>query len=281
MKLFVFEGKKTEPKIFETLKELFFSKREEQLVCTYNSNIYSLYSHLSELEIFKDDGVESAGRTLSVLNSILEKNGDNTLSNILDSDVSEIFLFFDYDFHESRLSIESNNSHIEEMLTYFNDETLNGKLYINYPMIESIRYHKELPDLNYKNYVVLRENSKDFKSIVHEYSFYNSLDYILLSNNPKESIEKQRDRFDIVVENWRNLVEMNICKANYICNDDNSSPKDKLDILQNKIFENQLLKYVNTEQCCVAILNAFPLFIYDYFEINKIFLKLKNDMQKL
>ena len=139
MKLFVFEGKKTEPKIFETLKELFFSKREEQLVCTYNSNIYSLYSHLSELEIFKDDGVESAGRTLSVLNSILEKNGDNTLSNILDSDVSEIFLFFDYDFHESRLSIESNNSHIEEMWTYFNDETLNGKLYINYPMIESIR----------------------------------------------------------------------------------------------------------------------------------------------
>ena len=129
--------------------------------------------------------------------------------------------------------------------------------------------------------MVLRENSKDFKSIVHEYSFYNSLDYILLSNNPKESIEKQRDRFDIVVENWRNLVEMNICKANYICIDDNSSPKDKLDILQNKIFENQLLKYVNTEQCCVAILNAFPLFIYDYFEINKIFLKLKNDMQKL
>ena len=116
MILFVFEGKKSEPKLFEALKELFFPKRTEQFVCTYNSNIYSLYSHLVQLDVFKDENIESSGRTLSILNTILQKKGDNTLANILEAEISEIFLFFDYDFHESRLSLEENNKHLIEML---------------------------------------------------------------------------------------------------------------------------------------------------------------------
>lgn len=35
------------------------------------------------------------------------------------------------------------------MLDFFSDETENGKLYINYPMIESLKYTKEIPDANY------------------------------------------------------------------------------------------------------------------------------------
>ncbi len=46
MILFIFEGKKCEPRLFETLKHLFFAKETEPFVCTYNSNIYSLYSKL-------------------------------------------------------------------------------------------------------------------------------------------------------------------------------------------------------------------------------------------
>ena len=169
MILFVFEGKKSEPKLFEALKELFFPKRTEQFVCTYNSNIYSLYSHLVQLDVFKDENIESSGRTLSILNTILQKKGDNTLANILEAEISEIFLFFDYDFHESRLSLEENNKHLSEMLEYFNDETANGKLYINYPMIESIKYHKELPDADFLNYIIPRNNCKQFKNIAHEF----------------------------------------------------------------------------------------------------------------
>ncbi len=43
MILFIFEGKKCEPRLIETLKHLFFAKETEPFVCTYNSNIYSLY----------------------------------------------------------------------------------------------------------------------------------------------------------------------------------------------------------------------------------------------
>ncbi len=52
MILFIFEGKKCEPRLFETLKHLFFAKETEPFVCTYNSNIYSLYSNLKGYDVF-------------------------------------------------------------------------------------------------------------------------------------------------------------------------------------------------------------------------------------
>lgn len=271
MILFVFEGKRSEPKLFNTLKELFFPKREEQIICTYNSNIYSLYSHLVEHDIFDDEDIDAPAQTVPILNTILQQNGDNTLANVIESDVSEIFLFFDYDFHDSRLSLDDNNRHLNKMLAYFNDETANGKLYINYPMIEAIKYHKELPDPQFIDYIVSRNDCKKFKQIAHQFSFYKSLDYILLPHNANTSIEKQLSLINVTISNWKYLIDMNVSKANYLCNGNYSYPNSKTDILQNHIFANQLLKYVETEQCCVAILNAFPLFIYDYFDVNKLF----------
>ena len=76
------------------------------------------------------------------------------------------------------------------MLALFADETENGKLYINYPMIESIRYTKELPDNDYANYVVSREECKDFKRLSRDFSAYNSLDHILFKDGETPTKEK-------------------------------------------------------------------------------------------
>lgn len=46
MILFVFEGK-DDKTYFESIKRLFFPKKSETFVCTYNSNIYSLYTKLN------------------------------------------------------------------------------------------------------------------------------------------------------------------------------------------------------------------------------------------
>ena len=81
----------------------------------------------------------------------LADRGDATLDGIRNSDISEIFLFFDYDFLNSQLSLDEINRRVEEMLTLFDDETDNGKLYINYPMIESIRYTRD-------KYLKVRDN---------------------------------------------------------------------------------------------------------------------------
>ena len=62
------------------------------------------------------------------------------------------------------------------------------------------------------------------------------------------------------------LKEMNVGKANYLCKGKNTMPASKEDILQDKIFNSQVEQYVNTEDCKVAVLNAFPIFLFDYFK---------------
>ena len=66
--------------------------------------------------------------------------------NIICSFVNNI-----YDFQNSQLSLDEINRRVEEMLKLFDDETDNGKLYINYPMIESIRYTRD-------KYLKVRDN---------------------------------------------------------------------------------------------------------------------------
>jgi len=262
MILFVFEGK-ADKTYFEAIKRLFFPAKSDTFVCTYNSNIYSLYtklkSHDALNEMLEVD-------TVSVLKEILLEKGDETLKDIREDEVSEIYLFFDYDFQENSRTLEENNSRLSELLGYFTDETGRGKLYINYPMVESLRYTKELPDNNYWQYTVTRQRCQEenFKHQVHEFSFYKSnLEYLVLTIKPADDDAKIQQKADIAKTNWLHLVTMNTSKANYICNDKN----ELLDEVNNQqdIFDSQLSKYVNTEECKVAILNAFPIFLFDYF----------------
>lgn len=262
MILFVFEGK-TDKTYFEAIKRLFFPEKSDTFVCTYNSNIYSLYTKLKSHDALKE---MLEVDTVSVLKEILLEKGDETLKDIREDEVSEIYLFFDYDFQEDSRTLEENNSRLSELLDYFTNETGRGKLYINYPMVESLRYTKELPDSNYWQYTVTRQKCQEekFKHQVHEFSFYKSnLEYLVLTIKPADDETKIQQKANTAKTNWLHLVTMNTSKANYICNDKNELPDEVNN--QQDIFESQLSKYVNTEECKVAILNAFPLFLFDYF----------------
>ena len=70
MILFVFEGSVREPLLFNTIQKLFLPKETEPFVCTYNSNIYSLYAKLKQYDVFDD--IQTSGNTVSILNEILE-----------------------------------------------------------------------------------------------------------------------------------------------------------------------------------------------------------------
>jgi hypothetical protein len=262
MILFVFEGK-DDKTYFESIKRLFFPAKSDTFVCTYNSNIYSLYTKLKAHDALKE---MLEVDTVSVLKDILLEKGDETLKDIREDEVSEIYLFFDYDFQEDSRTLEENNNRLSELLNYFTDETGKGKLYINYPMVESLRYTKELPDNNYWQYTVTRQKCQEekFKHQVHEFSFYGgSLEYLVLTIKPADDETKIQQKANTAKTNWLHLVTMNTSKANYICNDKNELP-DEVNSQQD-IFDSQLSKYVNTEKCKVAILNAFPLFLFDYF----------------
>lgn len=262
MILFIFEGK-DDKTYFESIKRLFFPEKSDTFVCTYNSNIYSLYTKLKDHDALH--GMLEVN-TVSVFKEILLEKGDETLKDIREDEVSEIYLFFDYDFQEKARTLEENNKRLSELLEYFTDETASGKLYINYPMVESLRYTKELPDRNYWQYTVTRKECQEegFKSLVHKFSFYGAnLEYIILTIKSADDEAKKQEKTNIAKQNWQHLIVMNISKSNYICNAKNEIPSEADD--QKEIFDNQLSKYVETEGCEVAILNAFPIFLFEYF----------------
>lgn len=94
------------------------------------------------------------------------------------------------------------------------------------------------------------------------FSAYDSFDFILL----KDHREPTEEEIAEIKQNWEHLKKQNVEKANYLCKNLNTMPVSKEDILQDKIFNSQVEKYVNTEDCRVAVLNAFPIFLFDYFK---------------
>ena len=253
MILFVFEGDEREPRLYRTLERLYFPRQNDNIICSFGNNIYDLYSELQE-----DDG---DGDIVALMRERLADRGDRTLDGIRNSDISEIFLFFDYDFQNSQLSLDEINRRVEKMLTLFDDETDNGKLYINYPMIESIRYTKELPDEAYVYYTVERDACKDFKRLAREFSAYDSLDHLVF----KDGETPTKDKYLKVKYNWHYLKQMNVCKANLLTTGQFTMPREKSDIGQLAIFNNQVVKYVKPSEK-VSILNSFPIFIYEYMK---------------
>ena len=253
MILFVFEGDEREPRLYRTLERLYFPKENDNIICSFGNNIYDLYNELMEYD--------GGGDIVSIMRERLAARGDSALSGIRSSDVSEIFLFFDYDFHNSQLSVGEINRRVEEMLALFADETENGKLYINYPMIESIRYTKYLPDRDYVRYAVSREQCRDFKRLARDFSAYSSLDHILF----KDGETPTKEKYIKVKDNWEYLKRMNVCKVNLLVNGVDAMPAEKADISQQAIFERQVLLYVKPGDS-VAILNSFPVFIYEYMK---------------
>ena len=255
MILFVFEGKRREPDIFKTLEYLFFPKGQA-IVCSFENNIYELYRQLKALD--------GSGDIVSI---IREKYG-NTPENpfgpgIKSSDFSEIFLFFDYDFQNRNLTMEQMNTQLSEMLDLFCDETDNGRLYINYPMIEAIRYTKKLPDKDFSDYCVSRTDCHDkgFKNLVQKFSAYGSLDFIVLDfrKSPNEK------KVSVIKQNWILLERQNVIKANNLCNGELDIPANKDTISQQRIFASQVSRFI-LPKGVVSILSAFPLFIFDYFK---------------
>ena len=251
MILFVFEGAEREPRVFRTLERLFFGQGE-RIVCSFGNNIYELYRQLQE---FDGDGD---------IVDILRENHADLPEDVKTSDFSEIYLFFDYDFQNENLTLEEMNQRLWEMLEMFDDETDNGKLYVSYPMVESLCYTRELPDEHFVEYTVSRCScmERSFKDIAREFSYYGSMDFIELPDAGHH--KPSRREYARVKQNWIWLVQQHTVKANYMCTGVAAPPVDKDAVSHPRIFEAQCCKYLcDGEE--IAVLNGFPLFLFEYF----------------
>ena len=282
MILFIFEGKNDEPRLYKTLKEIFhFELNEEEIIHYYCNNIFSLYDTLKS---YAEDELDDSVELVNVLkeDAITHHKTNTELERIrYATEVSEIFMFFDYDIRKqdekNKLSIEQQNAKILELFNYFENGSINSerngiKLYVNYPMIESYRFFKkELPDEDFKNYTFDLMSEKSFKQLVNEESFYQNLKYLCFDMKKSGELKNTEDegRIDIIRQNWLYLKELNIKKAHFICADDYSIPENKDTISQQTIFNKQIEKYV-TPNHEVSVLNAFPLFWFEYIDEQKI-----------
>ena len=89
--------------------------------------------------------------------------------------------------------------------------------------------------------------------------------YSLEIKDKDKDKDNTKEKYIKIKDNWQYLKHMNVCKANLLITGKNSLPTNKLDINQLSIFEKQLLLYINTNNS-VAILNSFPIFLFEYFK---------------
>lgn len=170
---FVVEGDVREQDVVSSLKNTFFKNPSNLEIISFpaGQNIYMLWKCLMEDE-FATDIIELVRDYNSNAKAILEG---------LDRDsFSEVYLFFDYDGHHNNLEADVDEDVLERMLATFDNETENGKLYVNYPMVESLRTFVEgdckaepscfisVEELNtYKKQSALQTNKNDLKKYTY------------------------------------------------------------------------------------------------------------------
>jgi hypothetical protein len=213
--LFVFEGEKTERQYLHKIIDLFnLDIFKDKIEIAYCASIYNLYKEVKKY----DDSVD-----IFKLFTSFKNLSKFELKNIDSDTIASTYLFFDYD--------KVDEAKIGKMLKFFDNETEQGKLYINYPMLESLRD----TDNNILNF----QDFETYKEIVN-----------------KSGIEIQNINSKI--------IKNHIQKTNILVNNNNSFPTKY--IHQDEILSSQI-KYINKEQ--IFVLSSFSLWVMDYFGVKK------------
>ncbi len=210
------EGAKTDVKQMQHLLDIYGILQDHTIV-SYNTNIYELYNRM-----FKNADPDEC----DLLQILKEKEHDQEKKRIFDERYSDILLIFDFDPQDAMFTPD----HIDEMLKFFSESTDHGKLYVNYPMVESFYHMKSIPDNNYNSYIVTLKEliGKSYKSRVREEN----------RNHDYRKFAVNRNECNII-------ISQNINKAQWITGSDTHnldipSSEDILKIQLSKLIDYQL-----------------------------------------
>lgn len=237
--LLIVEGEKTEPKILgNTSYGLLSLIGADYEIVSFANPIYELYEAYKNGEY--DDLVAylRAEKGLKIDNNILSKNA-----------FSAIYLIFDYEPQDHKYTDEK----IMDLLEIFNNETENGKLYINYPMVESYYHLEKLPDNNYDNRTIslIDLNGKKYKKEVN------------LSSCIKKNNISTTEISYIIMHNYNKSKKITDCFEKEI---------DYKKVLQTQID-------MKNKQNEIYVLNTFSLLPLDY-NYEKTIEVLKNNLKE-
>ena len=185
--LIITEGKDPDKKLIEHIVKEFQIKGE--VIWAKIGTIYAFYKDIKE----KYD------ENMDVIKYIKYKYSDKISKEFKASEISYVYLFFDYDLH-SKLNEEYENfekiydriNEISEINSFFENETENGKLYLSFPMIEA--YHKPIGcNYIYEKNKILKFQNELLKS-KNKVKIYPSIPIFL---NEYYKIEKLQEKLEI------------------------------------------------------------------------------------
>ena len=195
--LIVVEGEKREKPFLQQLLKLHGINAE---LFVFHANIYHLYHAMEKIDFNGD---------LRDVLAALPCMKDQDLETLREARFAYTYLIFDCDAQHTINKEEGESSSIDEiikqnlqrlkkMAAYFVDETdpSVGKLYVNYPMMESYRDCDNFFGENYRNARVCIDAIKCYKE----------------TTGQKKLANIRVDRFS--KENFMDLLRMNICKLN-------------------------------------------------------------------
>jgi hypothetical protein len=247
--LFVFEGEATEQHIVARM-EKYFMGASIAIKCAYCGDIYQFYRRMKEEDF-----------DVNLVTLLKERSaGNRTVLAGYDNDsFAYVYFFFDYDGHATR----ANDNQVEEMLAFFNNETENGKLFISYPMVEAIRHFKSRDSFQELTVICKRGNCPKIASCPTVQTCKSAPHYkAFVPTDSDLNVTKLDSK-----EKWKSIIDAHLCKANLVVHNQYTLPHVLLE--QSCIFQGQREKYISQSCPVVAVLSAFPLFLLDYYGVEK------------
>jgi len=209
-KAFIVEGEAREPQIIDNISKVFFSHGNFKIITlSAGENIYMLWKKLKA------------------------------------DDFSEVYLFFDYDMHQTNLGKEDDADAVKQMLESFDNETENGKLYISYPMVEALRDYKS---------GICGDRVACFVAITYMKEYKNA--------SAVRAINPQFKEYDYEI--WKDIIDVFAMRVSCLF--------ESADTLEYVNYSEKVSPYEvyvreenETQGEGVFVLSAFPEFLVDYF----------------
>lgn len=225
------EGEKLDVRLMQNLFRLFEIDARHEII-SYKTNIYALYNVMF---------IQGNPENMDLLQVLKEREPDEEKKKMFNEKYSDILLVFDMDPQDSQFSDQK----LYQMANYFCESTDSGKLFINYPMVESFYHMSSIPDVEYnERQATLKElQEKSYKSRVNG-----------------ENRNHDYTKFADTKSDCSIVIKQNIDKAWELLG--NNGFKTTLVPLQTEILEQQLT--LLKEQGVVSVLSTCPFFIVDY-----------------
>lgn len=229
--LAIVEGEKKEPEILRRVLDISGLKQRE--IVSYKSNIYDLYDKLySEYGDTIDE--------VDIQEFLKEIHPDPESQAILNGNYTDVLLIFDFDPQDNRYSSDK----LVRLLDIFSESTQMGRLYINYPMVESFYHFRSLEDDSFlKEMFTLKEISPG--SIYKE------------RVNNLTCIHQLRD---VSKKELAYMIRLILKKVNQICEREYKAG-ELVDALQD-VADCQIRRL--SAQQSMYVLNTCILYVYEY-----------------